>query len=201
MTGEQRVGLDIEAKALRRALRPQARLLLSGRRVIGRVDLRDREPSRVELQPILGAHRPLRIPVGLLHERLVGPRARSAEHDVTIDLDTSAQLELVALGLLGGGRHARHLITESNSRPPAAHRSNRSHSHPDLITGRARQTTVAMFPPTSGHVASWLSSRAHCWFGGRTARAAAPRPDPCRRQSGSLPGTAARLISWCSGCE
>ena len=79
MPGEQRVRLDVHHEALRRAIDPRAGQLRGGREVVGAVDFDDREPAGIELQALLGGHRPSGIPVGLLGERLVGPRARADE--------------------------------------------------------------------------------------------------------------------------
>ena len=80
MPGEQRVRLDVHHEALRRAIDPRAGQLRGGREVVGAVDFDDREPAGIELQALLGGHRPSGIPVGLLGERLVGPRAGADEH-------------------------------------------------------------------------------------------------------------------------
>ena len=102
VTGQERVRLDVEAKALGRALRPQPRLLLGRRRVVGRVDLGQRELARVEAQ---AAPRRSSSAAGTtrasLHERTVGPRAASAEHDVLAERDTRPELLVIAAALAG----------------------------------------------------------------------------------------------------
>ena len=61
LPGHQRVGLDVEREVRRRPLRPELGRSLRRQRVVGRVDLDDRERRRVVGEPLLGAVRTDRV--------------------------------------------------------------------------------------------------------------------------------------------
>ena len=71
--GEQPEGLDVEHEAPRRARHPALRVLQSGRRVVGGVDLDDGEAFCVEAQPCLRAAHAARVEAPAADERGVGP--------------------------------------------------------------------------------------------------------------------------------
>ena len=76
---ECREGFEVHHEFVRRALRPELRLLLIGDRVIGRVVLDEREALRVVAQAFVGLLRDvLRIPARF-EERRIRPRARADE--------------------------------------------------------------------------------------------------------------------------
>jgi hypothetical protein len=79
MCGESREGLEVHHELVGRALGPELRLFLRGKRIEGSVVLDDREVLRVVAQPFVGVILdPLGVPARL-DERRIGPRARSDE--------------------------------------------------------------------------------------------------------------------------
>ena len=76
LAGEQRVGLDVEHEVGRRALHPQLGQPARRQRVVGRVDLHDREARRVELEPLLGGAGIGRVEHARGGHRGVGPGRR-----------------------------------------------------------------------------------------------------------------------------
>src|SRR5436305_11043655 len=100
MPGQQRVRLDVEPEAIRNAISPQRHLPLGRGRVVGRVDLGQRELRGVVAKPLLGRHRPLRIPVSLLDQRSVGPGATTGKDDVLAGPGRRSELVRHALSRL-----------------------------------------------------------------------------------------------------
>src|SRR2546422_8483218 len=75
MPGQQRIRLDVEDEAERRALDPADGVLDVGDRVVGAVHLDGVEHARVVAQARLRRHGPLRIEAATLDERGIRPGA------------------------------------------------------------------------------------------------------------------------------
>ncbi len=100
--GHEAVGLHVHHEPLRAAVGPALGELLGGRPVVRAVGLHHREPGGVEPQAVGRRHRAAGVPVGVLRERLVGPRAGPDPHLAVADVQDRGQRRRAGVAALAG---------------------------------------------------------------------------------------------------